>query len=99
MRKPTTYDQTSYHNVQIRTTINKLKALADKIGAEYFEPDHINEKSQFDFEFETESGVFFTVYDWKEYRELNHNEVLSFHIGSENEIGSIEAKQELTKAL
>jgi hypothetical protein len=30
---------------------------------------------------ETESGDVFTVYDWKEYRPLEEDEVIEWHVG------------------
>ena len=33
---------------------------------------------------ETNDGDVFTVYDWKEYRSLNENELIKWHIGGEN---------------
>jgi hypothetical protein len=54
----------------------------------------------FDFEFETPNGTYFTVYDWKEYKKLDFdNDLYKFHIGTENLLDSLDAKDVLVNEL
>ena len=62
-------------------TVNQLKKVADDLGAEYFEDNDGNEKSNYRFKFMTEEGEVFTVYDWKEYKPLDPTVSYEFHIG------------------
>tara|TARA_R110002051_G_scaffold192560_1_gene261070 strand:+ start:1013 stop:1423 length:411 start_codon:yes stop_codon:yes gene_type:complete len=90
---------TSFHGVTIRTRPIDLISLAKKLGADFQECNTGEDKCNFDFEFETSKGDVFTIYDWKEYRELAEDENVSFHIGAENRIISQTAKMELLAIL
>jgi hypothetical protein len=48
---------------------------------------------------ETEDGEVFTVYDWKEYRQLDENEDIEWHIGGRSGLTTGKALSEITKAL
>ena len=43
--------------------------------------DEIMEKVQNEWTCETDSGDVFTIYDWKEYRSYNDDEIIEWHIG------------------
>ena len=90
---------TSFHDVTVITTPAKLIAIAEAYGSDY---DDFNDgvgKTNFDFVFRTDEGNTFTVYDWKEYRSLNLDENVEFHIGAKNEYISREAAWELEQEL
>jgi len=76
-----TFQSSSFHRTVVMTTPNKLIALAEHLGADYEDNNTGEDKSNFDFEFETIGGIYFTVYDWKEYRILSPDELVEFHIG------------------
>jgi len=84
IKRATRFKGTSFHHVTIITTPRKLMDLADKIGATYYAGNDGEDKTNFDFDFETEDGVYFTVYDWKEYRILDLDKTVEFHIGGES---------------
>jgi hypothetical protein len=87
---------TSFHNTVINTTVNKLtKALGE---AQIIGNDG-KDKVNFDWICETENGDIFTIYDWKEYRVLDLDEVIEFHIGGKNRTVTQEAKEELLEIL
>ena len=86
---------TCFHNVQITTTPATLKQVADKLLADYSDNNTGDDKTNFDFEFETSDGDVFTIYDWKSYRKLRDTEQITFNIGSKDENISQTAKQEL----
>jgi hypothetical protein len=48
---------------------------------------------------ETDEGNVFTIYDWKEYRKLNLDQKVEWHIGAKGQLTSITAKEEILKAL
>lgn len=48
---------------------------------------------------ETSTGKVFTIYDWKEYREIDFDEEIHFHIGGFNQNDTTLALIEITKIL
>jgi predicted 3-demethylubiquinone-9 3-methyltransferase (glyoxalase superfamily) len=82
--------ESSYHNVDIKTTPKSLIDLCTKYDIPFYSQNDGEDKTNFDFEFEAD-GIQFLVYDWKEYRSLSLNEVVSFHIGAKDRSTSNEA--------
>jgi hypothetical protein len=83
---------TSFHNTTITTTLSKLiMALG--------EPQHLqndgSDKTNVDYDCETENGDVFTIYDWKEYRSIRMDETIEFHIGGMSKSITEQAKKEL----
>lgn len=74
---------TSFHGQTFRMTPRELISL---IG----EPQYrggIEDKSQYDWCLEIENtDIVFTIYDWKEYRVINEDEIIEWHIGSHKSI-------------
>ena len=56
-------------------------------------------KVNFEWDMETDEGEVFTIYDWKEYRVLRSDEMITWHIGSKSKSDSNVAERELLKAL
>ena len=87
---------TSFHDTIIGTTIHTLNKL---LG----EPVHVDntgmDKTNYEWEMETDNGDVFTVYDWKEYRILNEHEIIEFHIGGMSKAITEQAKNEIYDAL
>lgn len=81
MKAVNAHQPSSFHGDTITTTPAKLIALAKKLGASYYDGNDGEDKTNFDFSFQTDSGTYFTVYDWKEYRKLNVNNPVEFHVG------------------
>jgi hypothetical protein len=79
-----TFQSSSFHNTIVTTTPSKLIALAEHVGAEYDVHNTGDDKSNFGFDFQTTSGIYFTAYDWKEYRALSLDEYIDFHIGGDS---------------
>jgi len=88
---------TSFHTITIDTTPETLLAVADKLQADYFECNDGQDKTNFEFMFETSEGDVFTIYDWKYGHELIMNERITFNIGSRDMSIAMTAKEELTK--
>lgn len=87
---------TSFFGETILTSINELKRVN---VLPVCEQNDGQDKVNFEFELETELGEPFTIYDWKIYRPIGLDEMISFHIGSHTLKASEHAKEELIKAL
>lgn len=83
---------TSFFDVVLNTTVNKI---IEKFGKPLYESNGAGDKVNFEWQGETESGDVFTIYDWKEYRELDLDETVSFHIGGFSLETTKMAKKEL----
>lgn len=83
---------TSYHCVSFSATVNNLK---EAIGEPQYTSNTGKNKTNFEWIRETDTGHVFTIYDWKEYRPLEMDEIINWHIGTHTEKSSIEAKQEI----
>ena len=57
-----------------------------------------NEKSQYEWHFETNDGDVFTIYDWKEYYDHDSNVELNWHIGGHGWMSNATAKEEIVHA-
>lgn len=77
---------TSFHGFIIECSVNDVCNI---FGEPQFKGSY-NDKVQNDWKLITPSGVYFSIYDWKLYREINEDEKVEFHIGhrkgDENEI-------------
>lgn len=70
---------TSYHNVNITSTIEKItQAIGEPI---YKALDEVNEKVQVEWEIKLNNQTHY-IYSWKEYRMLQEDSIIVFHIGS-----------------
>lgn len=85
---------TSYHMMNIVTTVNKL---IDAIGAPQIEDNNGQDKVNVEWICELSDGTVFTIYDWKEYRPLEYDEEIEFHIGAKNRESSQRAMEALGK--
>jgi hypothetical protein len=85
-------NMTSFYDTTIICTANQLIAA---IGKPQYAVNDAEEKINFEWECETKSGKVFTIYDWKEYRELDLNEKIKWHIGGFSFMDTMEAKDEL----
>lgn len=87
---------TSFFGIVISTNVEKLK---EKLGEPQGSENNGNGKLNFEWECETEEGEPFTIYDWKEYREISETEEIHFHIGSRTKEVSKIALSEIKKLL
>jgi hypothetical protein len=86
----------SFHDTTIRTTVNKLEQAIGQAQCIYNSGD---DKTNYDWNCETEDGDVFSIYDWKEYRPIGPNEMIEFHIGGETKSITEQAKRELLAIL
>ena len=96
--KPTrkSVNGTSFHNTVITATVEQLRQI---LGEPVCEQNDGEDKVNFEWEMETESGAPFTVYDWKEYRQIGEHEVIEWHIGGHRSIETAQAAIEISNAL
>ena len=99
LKQPTVINEASFHDVTIKTTPKSLINLCLKYDITFYSCNDGEDKTNFDFEFETNDGVKFLVYDWKEYRSLDLNEQIEFHIGAKDRSDSNKALEELQEEL
>lgn len=69
---------TSFFGDVFQAKVSELRLI---LGQPEFENNDGEDKTNFDWTLETESGEVFTVYDWKYYRPLDEEELVEWHIG------------------
>jgi hypothetical protein len=89
-------DGTSFHNVTIKTTINELVRV---LGGPTYLGNDGEDKVNIEWVCETENGDVVTIYDWKEYRVLELDEVIEFHLGGHSKMHTFDGKEELVTLL
>jgi len=78
MKRSNNTGGTSFHGVTLTTTPQQL---IDALGEpQYFSNDG-SDKTNMDYSLETEDEIAFTIYDWKEFRKYDEEELIGFHIG------------------
>jgi hypothetical protein len=87
---------TSFHDVTIKASINQLITA---FGEPTWQHNTGEDKVNFEWVLETDEGDVFTLYDWKEYRKLDLDETIEWHIGSFSRFISGEAQYEVAKEL
>ena len=96
--KPTTQStgEISFHDTVINCSVATLRKV---LGEPVNECNDGQDKVNFDWDMETDNGDIFTVYDWKEYRTLNENEMIEWHIGGHSRRVTEQAKREIREAI
>lgn len=87
---------TSFFGTCISTNFT---ALVKVLGTPAYQDNTGEDKVNFEWEMETEGGDPFTVYSWKEYRPIKHNEKISWHIGGNSLAATEKAKSEIQNAI
>lgn len=87
---------TSFHGIAFTATVGDLRKV---LGEPTHETNNGEGKVNFEWEMETEDGEFFTVYDYKEYRRLEEDENVEWHIGGRDSLTTMKAAEELDEAL
>jgi hypothetical protein len=86
---------TSFHDT---TIVASVKQIIEMCGEPSYESNTGEDKVNYEWTMETDSGNVFTIYDWKEYRPITLNERITWHIGGHNREITEQAKSELIKA-
>jgi len=87
---------TSFHNTTFRASVAAVRQI---LGQPQCEQNDGRDKCNFDWTRETEDGTIFTVYDWKEYRPLEENEMIEWHVGGRSGADTEKALNEIAEAL
>lgn len=83
---------TSFHDVTITTSINELVRL---LGEPTYVGESLIDKVTVEWVCETVEGYVITIYDWKEYRWIDKDEKIEFHLGGRNKFHTLVAKDEI----
>ena len=83
---------TSFHDTTFTATVAELRKI---LGEPQCEQNDGQDKCNFDWTMETEDGTVFTVYDWKEYRRLEEDEEIEWHIGGRSRLDTEKALTEI----
>ena len=87
---------TSFPNTTFTASVADLRKI---LGEPQCEQNDGRDKCNFDWTMETEDGTIFTVYDWKEYRRLEENEMIEWHVGGRSGADTEKALNEIADAL
>lgn len=87
---------TSFFDNTISATVNELIEL---LGEPSDDSNTGQDKVNFEWECETNSGKVFTIYDWKEYRMIDTDEIIEWHIGAQNGTIAQVAQNEMEQLL
>ena len=96
MKRSNNTGGTSFHGVTLTVTPQKL---IDVLGEPDFFDNDGHDKVNMEYDLETKDEISFTIYDWKEYRPLQMDETIEFHIGALSSTQSIEAKNEVLRLI
>lgn len=69
---------TSWHGAVVKASVREL---TDILGEPSSATNDGKDKTNFEWDMQTTDGDVFTVYDWKEYRVLDLDEPIEWHIG------------------
>ena len=83
---------TSFHDTTFTASVADLRRI---LGEPQCEQNDGQDKCNFDWTMETEDGTIFTVYDWKEYRRLEEDEEIEWHIGGRSRLDTEKALTEI----
>ena len=87
---------TSFHNTTITTSINELTRV---LGEPSYTGDFSEDKVTVEWVCERENGDIVTIYDWKEYRWIDKNEKIEFHLGGHSQLITFNGKEDLVELL
>ena len=87
---------TSFHSTTLSATVQDLRKI---LGIPRDEQNDGEDKTNFEWVLETDDGEVFTVYDWKEYRKLEEDEEIEWHIGGDSLRITEKALEEIEEAL
>lgn len=88
---------TSFHETTFSATVEDLREI---LGIPRHQNNSGEDKVNFEWVLETEDGEVFTVYDWKEYHEIDEEmEDIDWHIGGETKAITEKALEEIESAL
>ncbi|NDA77601.1 MAG: hypothetical protein EBY07_07340 [Actinobacteria bacterium] len=76
-----------------------MNQLIKVLGEPDYDGNTGEDKTNFEWDMELDSGDVFTVYDWKEYRMIDIDEEIEWHIGGRSFVITDEAANQIQKAI
>lgn len=95
-RTTQTSNNTSFYGDAFTASVKDLYQI---LGDPKYTNNTGEDKTNFDWVMETEAGDVFTVYDWKEYRKLDEDEIIEWHIGGHGGLVTSQALNEIASAI
>jgi hypothetical protein len=89
-------DGTSFQDVTFKASVQDL---INVFGESDYRDNTGEDKTNFEWDMETDDEEVFTIYDWKEYRKLDLNEQIEWHIGAHSRSIAGEAQYEVLREL
>ena len=89
-------DGTSFQDVAFNASVNQLTNV---FGEPTIQDNTGKDKTNFEWDMETDNGYVFTIYDWREGRKLDLDEQIEWHIGSNSRGISGDAQYEVMREL
>lgn len=93
-------DGTSFYGTVINSTINELTRSIGEPQYDGYDAGRENwgfDKVTVEWNCETKDGDVFTIYDWKEDRFFDEDDIIEFHIGGHSEEITKQALRELIR--
>jgi hypothetical protein len=87
---------TSFHGTTVRATVGQLEEI---LGEPVYDLNDGKDKTNYEWNMETNAGQVFTVYDWKEYQPLEDGLEYEWHIGGRDASVTMQALSEIEEAL
>ena len=87
---------TSFQDVTFKASVQNL---INVLGEPTIQDNTGEDKTNFEWDMETDNGDVFSIYDWKEYRKLDLNEQIEWHIGSHSRNIAGDAQYEVLREL
>lgn len=87
---------TSYYGYDLTATPAQLIKI---LGEPTYENNGCGDKVNMEWVCETTDGRIITIYDWKEYRQIQIDEPITWHLGGMQRIDTLVAKAELSHLL
>jgi len=84
---------------QLLTLFASVEQLKKVLGKPTFEHNNGKDKTNFEWNLETDDGNVFAIYDWKEYRPLQANKVIEWYIGANSEFAALQGYTEIKEAI
>ena len=76
--------RTSFHDNTVRASFNEINAVIANPPCN--RSNNGQEKSNFEWNGLTIDGDVYSIYDWKEYRQITEDEQIDWHIGGHSRI-------------
>ena len=89
-------DGSSFYGSSITATVQDM---IDALGTPYYYENKGDDKTNYEWECETENGHPVTIYDYKEYRSLEFDDLIKWHVGGFGLSQTQEAVDEISKII